>query len=65
MGKHCDRMVHVTACLATLLAGMSCVAYFVIQGMREKILLNLEEYREVTHDWDTVPYTEVAIARAG
>ena len=64
MGKHCDRMVHVTACMATFFAALSCIAYFVIQGMRDKILLNLEEYREVRHDWETVPYTEVAIGRA-
>ena len=62
MGKHCDRFVHVTACLSTLFAAFSSIAYFVIQGMRDKVLINLEEYREVFHDWETVPFTSVALA---
>lgn len=64
MGKHCDRSVHVTACIATLFAALSSVSFIVISGMRKETLLNLDEYNEIVHEWDTVPYTSVAIVKA-
>ena len=64
MGKHCDRCVHVTACIATLFAILSSVAFIVLAGMREETLLNLDEYHEIVHEWDAIPYVSVAIVKA-
>ena len=32
--------------------------------MREKTLLNLDEYSELVHEWDTSPYISVALVKA-
>ena len=61
MGKHCDRWLHVNACISAFFALLSCIAYFVIQGLRDQILLDIGEYSEVVHEWSTVPFTEIAI----
>ena len=64
MGKHCDRCVHVTGCIGTLFAVLASVSFIVIQSMRQQTLLNLDEYNEIVHEWDTRPFTEVAIVKA-
>jgi len=64
MGKHCDRTVHVTACIATLFAVMASVSFIVISSMRTQTLLNLDEYNEIVHEWNTVPYVSVALVNA-
>lgn len=61
MGKCCDRTVHLAGCFATLFAVLSSISYLVLQGLRERTLLNLDEYNEVYREWDTVPYVSVAI----
>ena len=64
MGKHCDRSVHVTACIATLFSILASVAYIVITEMRKKSLLNLDEYSELVHEWDTSPFVAIVIVEA-
>ena len=32
--------------------------------MREKTLLNLDEYSEIVHEWDTMPYVSIALVKA-
>ena len=59
MVKHCDKMVHVTACLGVFFAILSGIFYLVLEGMRSQILINLGEYMELKREWDTVPFTSV------
>lgn len=54
----------MNACLAAFMALLSCIAYFVIQGIRDQVLLDVGEYNEVVHEWATVPYSEVTIVSA-
>ena len=57
-------MVHVTACIAVLLAILSGTFYLVLEGMRSQILLDLNEYSEVRREWDTVPFVSVVTVPA-
>lgn len=51
----------MSACITTIMAMFSCIAYFIIQGIRDKVLLEIGEYNEVVHEWATVPFSEIAI----
>ena len=64
MGKHCNRTVHISACLAILFACFSGISYLVMRSMRNKVLLDLDEYFEIKRDWETNPFTAVTIVRA-
>ena len=59
MGKHCDRCVHVTACLSVFWGVLSGIIYLVLAAMREQILINLGEYNELKREWDTKPFVEM------
>ncbi len=61
MGKHCDRMIHVTACLSILFAILGGTSYLILRGMREQVLINLDEYSEIKTEWDTIPFIDVTL----
>ena len=59
MGKKCDRMRHVTACIGVFFAIIAGSFYLVLRGMRSNVLLNLAEYRELHREWDTMPFNSM------
>ena len=63
MGKCCNKTVHITACMATILGMLAGAAYIVLLSMRKNVLLNLDEYGEVVHEWGTAPFISVGIVR--
>ena len=63
MGKCCNKTVHLTACIATIVSILAGAGYIVLLSMRKKVLLNLDEYGEVFHEWGTAPFTSVGIVQ--
>ena len=65
MGKGCNKMVHVSACVSVFFALVSGALYLILRGMRSNVLLNLAEYRQLKREWETVPFVEVVVSPAG
>ena len=63
MGKCCNKTVHITGCIATIVSILAAAGYIVLLSMRKNVLLNLDEYGEVVHEWDTATFTSVGIVR--
>jgi hypothetical protein len=61
MGKHCDRMIHVTACMSIIFAILGGITYLILREMREEILINLDEYSELKTEWDINPFIDVTL----
>ena len=61
MGKHCNKMISCSACLGMIFAFLGGISYLILRGMREAILLDLDEYSEIKTEWETRPFTELTM----
>ena len=59
MGKSCNKIVHVTACISVFFALASGALYLILRGMRSNVLLNLAEYHELKREWESVPFVSL------